>query len=190
MQSTSLDDYADVAIQFGYTALFVSALPMAATFAFVSNICNIRGNGWKLLNLYQRPIPKGAEDIGTWQIIFLLLAIVAVVTNAGLTCFTMDVFDHGFSVQFKYWVFILFQWVCFSLQATIMAVIPDIPEEIEYQLARTEFIVSRLIDRVDDPNDEDTSHNVSEEDPIIFEHYPMTGGVYSHDHHMFTENMH
>lgn len=58
MQQSALDDYADVAIQFGYTALFVSALPMAACFAYLSNVVNIRGNGWKLLNLFQRPIPK------------------------------------------------------------------------------------------------------------------------------------
>lgn len=115
IQATSIDHYADIAIQFGYTALFVSALPMAAFFAFVSNVVNIRGDGWKLLNLFQRPIPKGAEDIGNWQTIFLLLAIAAVLTNAGLTCFTMDVLDSLTETQ-KYWVFILFQWVCFSLQ--------------------------------------------------------------------------
>ncbi len=118
MQTTSLDDYADAAIQFGYMALFVSALPMAAFFAFISNIVGIRSNGWKLLNLYQRPIPKGAEDIGNWQVIFLMIAIAAVLTNAGLTCFTMNVFD-SVSETLRYWIFILFQWICFSLQVRI-----------------------------------------------------------------------
>ena len=64
--SASLEDYAEVAIGFGYTALFVSALPMAAFFAFVSNAVEIKSDGWKLMNLHQRPFPKGCEDIGTW----------------------------------------------------------------------------------------------------------------------------
>jgi len=41
--------------------------------------------------------------------------VVAVVTNAGLTAYTMTTLD-GFSMEFKFWVFILFQWTCFMLQ--------------------------------------------------------------------------
>ncbi len=64
--SSCLEDYAEVAIQFGYTALFVSALPFAAAFALISNVVEIKGDGYKLLTLHQRPFPKGCEDIGTW----------------------------------------------------------------------------------------------------------------------------
>ena len=64
--ASSLDDYAEIAIGFGYTALFISALPIAALFALVSNVVEIKADGWKLLNLHQRPFPMGAEDIGTW----------------------------------------------------------------------------------------------------------------------------
>jgi hypothetical protein len=64
--SSSLEDYAEVAIGFGYTALFVSALPLAATFSYVSNIVEVKADCWKLLNLHQRPFPKGCEDIGSW----------------------------------------------------------------------------------------------------------------------------
>lgn len=65
--SSSLEDYAEVAIGFGYTALFVSALPMAAALALVSNAVEIRADGWRMLNLHQRPFPKGCEDIGSWS---------------------------------------------------------------------------------------------------------------------------
>ena len=64
--ASSLEDYAELAIQFGYTAMFVTALPCAAFFACVSTMVEIKGDGWKLLNLHQRPFPKGAEDIGMW----------------------------------------------------------------------------------------------------------------------------
>jgi hypothetical protein len=49
------------------------------------------------------------------QTIFLLLSVAAVLTNAGLIAFTMDETDK-YSIEVKYWVFIAFQWVCFSLQ--------------------------------------------------------------------------
>lgn len=104
-----------------------------------------------------------------------MISIIAVVTNAGLTVFTMDVLD-SYSETFRYWVFILFQWVCFILQAFIMAIIPDIPEEIEIQIERQDFIVRKLIDKVADDNDEDVEGC---DKPIEFQKYPMFGGTFA-----------
>ncbi len=64
--SSSLADYAEVAILYGYTAMFITALPVASFFALISTMVEIRGDGWKLFNIHQRPIPKTAEDIGSW----------------------------------------------------------------------------------------------------------------------------
>lgn len=44
-----------------------------------------------------------------------MLSIAAVLTNAGLITFTMDVLDP-LDTSMKFWVFIGFQWICFSLQ--------------------------------------------------------------------------
>lgn len=70
-----------------------------------------------------------------------------------------------------------------------MAAIPDIPEEIEYQVERTNFIVARLIDGVYDPNDQVVSGDAANE-PIVFQNYPMTGGTYAHHNGVLTGNMH
>lgn len=167
--SSSLEDYAEIAISFGYLALFVTALPIAALFACVSSMAELRGDSWRLLNLYQRPFPKGVEDIGMWQHIFTLLAMVSVVTNAGLTVFTMDLLGH-YRVAVQYWVFVLFQWVCFSLQVVVMFVIPDIPEAVRIQLRRTHFIVSKLIDKL---ADEDSSDALGALAPLEVQPYPI-----------------
>lgn len=190
--SSSLDDYADIAIQFGYTAMFITALPVAALFALLSNFVNIRFKGFKLFNLHQRPFPKGAEDIGTWQMIFLALSVIAVVTNAGLTVFTMNCLDH-LNLVARYWIFILFQWVCFILQVIIMEAIPDVPEDIDIQLQRTEFIVKKLIDKVADDDDNDASSTADPQAPIVFDQYPVdVGGRYSEAHggNFLMDNMH
>lgn len=173
--TSSLSDYAEVAVGFGYTALFVSALPLAALFQLVSNVVEIRGDGWKLLNLHQRPFPKGCEDIGSWQTIFLLISVAAVVTNAGLAVFTMTVLDK-YSIELRFWTFILFQWVCFGLQMIIMEAIPDVPEEIDIQQQRQAFFVRKLIDKVHD--DDDAVADELCKEPVICQEYPRSGGAY------------
>lgn len=60
-----------------------------------------------------------------------------------------------------------------------MAVIPDVPEEIDIQLQRKEFIVRKLIDKVEDDNNEDVP---GADNPLEFQPYPMDGGRYSHSH--------
>ncbi len=62
----SISDYARVAIQFGYLALFISALPIGGIALLLCYSVSLRGDAWVLLNLNQRPSPRSAEDIGTW----------------------------------------------------------------------------------------------------------------------------
>lgn len=66
--STTIEDYAELAVGFGYTALFVAALPIAALFYLIYSVLQIKGDAWKLLHLYRRPLPRGCEDIGTWLV--------------------------------------------------------------------------------------------------------------------------
>jgi len=171
----TIGDYAEVAVSFGYTALFVSALPIAAACFMLFNIAQIKGDGWKLLNLHRRPFPRGCEDIGTWQTIFMGITVASVVTNAGIAVFTMQNL-RDMPIAHQFWVFIIFQWVCFSLQAIIIQVIPDVPEEIEIQLQRTEFIVSKLVDKK--PDDHYGMKVDEAVRPVHVKRYPHFGGFY------------
>lgn len=169
----ALVNYSNIAIEFGYLALFVSALPMASLFAFVSNIGQIRGNAWKLLHVYQRPFPEGSEDIGMWQDIFLVIITAAVVTNAGLAVFTMHTFND-LDVRSRFWIFVVFQWLVFGLQQVIMAAIPDIPDEIEIQIRRMKFITSKVIDEV--PDEKKPEYTPSTQKEFTFNTYPADSG--------------
>ena len=62
----------------------------SGVFGLLCNTLNLRFELWSLINIYQRPLPKGAEDIGTWQIVFTILMVASVVTNAGIAVFTMS----------------------------------------------------------------------------------------------------
>mmetsp|Transcript_10604 Transcript_10604/g.14610 ORF Transcript_10604/g.14610 Transcript_10604/m.14610 type:complete len:162 (-) Transcript_10604:436-921(-) len=98
----SILNYADTAVQYGYSMLFVTALPIASFFSLFSNYVKVKFNAWKLLTFYQRPIPVTAQDIGTWESIFRVITVAAVFTNAGLVCFTMQVLD-GFTLFQRTW---------------------------------------------------------------------------------------
>ncbi len=67
-----------------------------------------------------------------------------------------------------------------------MAIIPDIPEEIDIQLQRTEFITRKLIDKVADEDDEDLFKDGG---TLEFQEYPLKGGKFTQNTHLITGSM-
>merc|ERR1711998_135741 len=95
------------------------------------------GDAFKFLNTYQRILPGGAQDIGTWQTVFTTIAGAAVITNAALCVFVMNTFSSlGFSnlTYFKAWMFIIFQYFLFGLMVIFSIVVPDVPYDVEVEL--------------------------------------------------------
>jgi hypothetical protein len=133
--------------------IFIVALPISCFVALINNYIELKVDGWKLLNVFQRPLPKIAEDIGTWQAVFSLVALIAIITNAGLICFTMSILDD-FKLTFRIWVFFAFQWALIITQQIIAYVVPDEPRDFITQRNRQKFIVSKVIDLVPDEVDE------------------------------------
>lgn len=150
-QIENIKNYADAAIQFGFGTLFVSALPISPFLSLVSNYVKSKVIAWNLTKIYQRPIPAGAEDIGTWLPVFQIMSVISVITNSALVCFTMTVLGD-YTPFGRAWLFIGFQWVIFTMQFIAEAAIPDIPEEVEIQQKRNAFITSKIIDKTPDEN--------------------------------------
>ena len=80
----TLMDYAELAVQFGYVTLFVVAFPLAPFLALANNYVECRSDAFKLLTQMRRPVPRGAEDIGSWQGVFTVITCIGVVTNSAL----------------------------------------------------------------------------------------------------------
>ncbi|RYH21304.1 hypothetical protein EON65_21005 [archaeon] len=159
----SIQNYADTAVQYGFTLLFITALPCASFFSLLNNYVKVKFTTWKLCRLYQRPIPSGAQDIGTWQTIFAIISVASVVTNAALVCFTMDVL-WGYSLQGRVWIFIGFQWVLIMCQFVAQAIVPDIPEDVTIQLERTHFYNEKVVEKVEDEDYDETEADDEFED--------------------------
>jgi hypothetical protein len=78
---------------------------------------------------YRRPVPTGAEDIGTWLDILQITSVVSVITNAALVCYTMQL-TSDYSDVGQLWIFIGFQYTIFVIMAIFAYVVDDCPEEV------------------------------------------------------------
>mmetsp|Transcript_1153 Transcript_1153/g.1625 ORF Transcript_1153/g.1625 Transcript_1153/m.1625 type:complete len:764 (+) Transcript_1153:118-2409(+) len=156
----TLKDYSELSIQFGYVTLFVTAFPAAPLLAWLANIMGIGIKATKNLDEYQRVMPHGAQDIGTWYAIFEVLSTIAVVTNAGLVAFTSGVFD--LSTTEEAWLFIGGQYTVFIIMFAFAQIIPDVPFVVEIQNERTKFITSKVLDRIPDDEDDPELDNLDE----------------------------
>jgi hypothetical protein len=62
----TFNDYNEMAIQYGYIALFSPCFPLAPMAAFMNNVTEIRGDAWQLCNVFQRPMARSQANIGAW----------------------------------------------------------------------------------------------------------------------------
>lgn len=148
--TSTVQDYNDLSVQFGYMTLFVAAIPFAPILAMISSMIKLRADGWKLLIFCRRSIPKSAEDIGTWYDIFSTISAISVFTNAGLIFWTMDIFDSRTPLE-RLWFAGLFICGTFFLRYEITATFfLKQDQDVEIQTQRQEFIVGKLIDKLPD----------------------------------------
>eukprot|EP01035_Chromulina_nebulosa_P019508 gene19508-25404_t len=129
----TLQDYAGLVMQYGFTVLFVGAFPLAPTLAFISGYIQIRIDGWKLCQAHRRPIPKIAEDIGTWQLMIEVLSLLG---------------DYRWEVRWL--LFLTAEHITFVIKYVLAEVIDDIPETVQMQTDRSEFLVSKVLQNVED----------------------------------------
>ncbi|XP_062845579.1 anoctamin-5b isoform X1 [Trichomycterus rosablanca] len=83
-------EYLEMVIQFGFITLFVASFPLAPLLALFNNILEVRVDAWKFTTQFRRPVAAKARNIGAWQEILNVVAVLSVVTNAFIMAFTSD----------------------------------------------------------------------------------------------------
>ncbi|XP_048733294.2 anoctamin-8-like isoform X2 [Ostrea edulis] len=138
----TLDDYLEMFIQFGYVTLFSSAFPLAALCALLNNVVEIRSDAFKLCMTYQRPFGKTVENIGAWQDALELMGVFAIIVNCALTGVSGQVqrMVPGASTETVILIIVLLEHIILGLKFLIAYAIPDIPETIETNRAKLEFL--------------------------------------------------
>ncbi|XP_042211226.1 anoctamin-10-like isoform X2 [Homarus americanus] len=136
------DDYLEMFMQFGYVFLFSSVYPMAAFWAVLNNVLELKTDAFKLCRVYQRPRVKKVGSIGVWQGAFELLGAVAVMTNCALLCLSPRVRPLAPQASPVEWVllFVLLEHLILVAKMGLMWLVPNQPlwvrqalEKITYQ---------------------------------------------------------
>jgi anoctamin-10/anoctamin-7 len=174
--NASIELFADSAIQFGFSILFITALPVSLLATLVSNYIRVKICTWKIMYWYQRPIPRGGQDIGTWKYIFFIICFIGVITNGALICFTMDTlkkesetneslmsdvskpddYDHAeLNLVGRMGVWFGFMFAILGIQLVLCWAIPSVPEIVNIQIGRMDFIVSKIIEHEEDDDYDD-----------------------------------
>ena len=84
---SSFDEFNEMAVQYGYLALFAPAYPLAPLLALINNVVEIRIDAVKFCTIHQRPQFRNCEDIGAWYDVLNILGFLAVITNAMMLMF-------------------------------------------------------------------------------------------------------
>ena len=166
------DDYGELVVQFGYATLFVSAFPLAPVFACVNNFIEIRVDGWKMCQNTKRPWPKGAEDIGTWESVLTVVAILGTITNSIMITQTSPAFTNVTS-SYRLVAFVVLEWILIGAKIVLMSVIDDVPEDVELQEQRQEFLVTKIIvDEADEEIDLEDDEFIEIDEPKVYQSDP------------------
>ena len=117
--------------------------------ALGNDYVEIRVDGWRLSQCCRRPLPCGAEDIGTWQTILEIMSASAVFVNSWLIAFTGDFFA-GWPMADRWWVFLLIEHVLLFFKFLLEVLIDDIPPDVRLQIQRSEFLNRKLLGNEED----------------------------------------
>lgn len=146
---STIEDYAELVIQFGYLCLFGLAFPLAALVNLLNNLVEVRTDAFKVLAVAQRTNADDTADIGAHYHILQFLGACSVFTNAGLLIYTGNSVENlfqgwGVTTTHKVVAFFLVEHTLFALKACAASLIKDIPGRTHRILARQDFDLARF----------------------------------------------
>ncbi|KAK7789933.1 hypothetical protein R5R35_010907 [Gryllus longicercus] len=141
------DDYLEMFVQFGYVFLFSSVYPMAAFWAVVNNVLEIRCDAFKLCRVFQRPMAKRVKDTGAWQRAFEALGAMSVMTNCGLLAISPELRHLKPDVGAVEWVlvFVFLEHLLLVTRHILHKAIPEKPEWVRVALAKINYQSKRAL---------------------------------------------
>lgn len=148
MYASTIEDYAEIVIQFGYFSLFGVAFPCAALVNLLNNLIEVRTDALKILCIAQRTNADDAADIGTWYHILQFLGWASVLTNTGLLVFTNKSVETVLSTESavaKVVAFFIIEHILFTLKGLAAGLIKDVPGRTYRQLARQDYDAARFL---------------------------------------------
>ncbi|KAK1930623.1 Anoctamin-7 [Phytophthora citrophthora] len=140
----TFDDYTEMALQFGFTTMFVVAFPFAPLLSYVNNYFEIRLDAYRLVFESRRPRPRNVRSMGYWYLVLQAFAAISVCTNGAVVIFTGDFFND-LETSTRAWMFSIFIGGMFLFKYFLEVCIDDVPEDVAVQKYRQEFLISKCL---------------------------------------------
>jgi hypothetical protein len=141
-----LQDYLEIAIQFGYMAMFAAVFPWGPLACFVYNLLEMRIDAIKLLQHNQRPIAQVAESIGPWKVLFWMLTVLSIGNNAYIISFLSSAprrFGLAVNAENKFAIFTGVQYVLVVVGCLVYLLAGRTPATVLKQVAK-ESVLSEV----------------------------------------------
>lgn len=151
----TIDDYMELAIQFGYMTLFALAFPISTALGFLGLWFEMHTDKLKTLHLVRRPLPLSSKDIGTWSSIFSIICVLAIFSNTALFCFTSGTFDDMDGVsEYNQIIFAVVVVLLLLFRSVLQNAIPDISQSFSIVIARHDYVVEKVLRGESQPLDQ------------------------------------
>lgn len=125
-----MDDWTELVIAFAFLACFNVVLPAIAPIAFLTSLVRYRCMAYRNINILRRPVPNGAQGIGTWSSICEVISIIAVIVNCAFAVFAMQPV-RNYDPTTQWMIFVGSQHMMFLLKLLIRDKFPQTPRDIE-----------------------------------------------------------
>jgi len=143
----TFNDYLEIAVQFGFVTLFSCVFPLGPVLAYANACVEIRSDAFKLIRVNQRPLYRGAADIGTWYSIFSLLAVLATIVNVLILASTKMYHSVGFcgpETEQKLLCAIVIEHVLITIKCLAADMIDDEPADLQDNVLRLERKIAKM----------------------------------------------
>ncbi|CEM08639.1 unnamed protein product [Vitrella brassicaformis CCMP3155] len=133
--SNESDEYLELAVQFGVTAMFSAVFPLAPLFGLVNNLQEIRSDSFKACRLSRRPFPSSESVYQSWVAVYEGLSIVGVVSNCALL---------GILQGWSFGTILIIEHLLLFFKAYLAWSIPDVPEEVQQGMIESDLLSTQL----------------------------------------------
>ena len=127
--------------------------------SFVAMFVELRVAAWKIIRLSRRAIPKSAEDIGSWLVVFDIVSWIAIVSNIYICVFFTSELN-GVPDSFKVTTFFLILNGVIALKS-IFFFLPAMKPEIAEHIQRSRYLKTVMIDGAKE--EEELDYNAASE---------------------------
>ncbi|CAI5721510.1 unnamed protein product [Hyaloperonospora brassicae] len=128
----TFDDYTEMALQFGFTTMFVVAFPFAPMLSYVNNYFDIRLDACHLIFESRRPHPCKVRSMGYLYQVLQAFEAISVCTDDAVIIFTGDFFNH-LEMPTRVWMFTIFINGMFMFKYFLEICIANVPEDVTGQ---------------------------------------------------------